>query len=48
MSTAPPLPREKKEAVNDSPKKKPWTKPTILVIEDGVPMTESGNLKDPT
>ena len=46
MSTPPPA---ETDAVIDGPKKKkPWTKPTILVIEDGVLETASGSQNDPT
>ena len=46
MSTPPPSPET--DAVIDGPKKKkPWTKPTILVITDGALATESGSKVHP-
>ena len=31
-----------------APRKKPWSKPTILVVEDGALLTESGPTADPS
>ena len=31
-----------------APRKKPWSKPTILLVEDGVLLTESGGNIDPS
>ena len=30
-----------------APRKKPWSKPTVLVVEDGVLLTKSGRWTDP-
>ena len=30
-----------------APRKKPWSKPTILLIQDGVLLTKSGRWTDP-
>lgn len=46
MNTPPPPTNS--EALADGPKKKPWSKPTILRIEDGVLETEAGSTNDPT
>ncbi len=48
MTAPPPPPPQAEAAASDTPSKKPWSKPTVLRITDGVLETKSGQDPDPT